>query len=73
MSNEARRVIINYRKVDPNALGDWLAENNYKHAFIPYPEATSDYLDGTIGTLLVYVEVYSEEAEIALRLKWECE
>ena len=68
MVSSARRVIINYLKVNVGEMADWLEANNYKYAFVPYDDDPK-----SIGTLLMYVEVYSEEAETALRLKWECE
>ena len=63
-----RRILANYRLVSPTELTEWLFENGYKHAFVPY-----DTDPDRIGTMLYYIEVYCEEAETAVRLKWDVE
>ena len=63
-----RRIKLKYSKVDIDKLSDWLDSNKYIHSYIP---DTSQY--GTIEDLSLFLEVYTEEAETAVRLKWETE
>jgi hypothetical protein len=62
----ARRIKINYRKVDLDELADWLDESNIKHSLVP-----DTGMDGEVGRLIFFLEVYDAKDETAIRLKWE--
>jgi len=64
-----RRIKINYMKVNLDQVVAWLELNEYKYALIPYESRPRDI----VGSLLMFVEVYTAEAETALRLTWNCE
>ena len=68
MPDTARRIKLNYRKVNINDLADWLEVNNYEYALVPYYGYPT-----IIGSRTMWVEVYTNEAETAIRLKWNTE
>ncbi len=73
---DKRRIKINYRKVDITQLAVWMEANKYKYALVPY-DMNVQHLDNIgsvkIGSLIMYIEVYTEEAEVATRLQWNVE
>jgi len=67
--NTRRKIKINHLKVDIDNLCKWLEDNEYKYALIPYEHRPRDI----VASVLMFVEVYTEEAETAVRLTWNCE
>lgn len=66
---------INYRKVDTGELANWLTDNNYKFELIHDNNVCTDGFDQdtVIGSLILSLELFTDEAEVATRLKWDVE
>jgi len=51
---------------------DWLKENDYRFEIRFSGNEIYDGVDGDpTGALIIFLEVYSDEAEVATRLKWD--
>ena len=70
-----RRVKINMRKLNIGALLEWLDDNDYKYAMVPSSQLgqTLDPSETVVGDLTLFIELYTGEAETALRLAWDVE
>ena len=71
MKGTPRRIKLNYRDAEPDAVGNWLKENNIKYAVMPYYPPDADPNKRITGTLMYWLEVYDARAETAVRLKWK--
>ena len=73
--SQPRRIKLNYRKVNVEALSIWLDDNNIKYAMAPDsdPDEIYDPASTTIGSLTYFLDVYSAKHETAIRLKWDVE
>ena len=65
---------LNYRRNDMAALLKWFNDNDYQFELTHAQDVCVDQ-DGfpIIGTLMLEVTLYTEEAEVATRLKWNIE
>ena len=65
---------LNYRRVNVAELRIWLTDNKYIFEIVHGSnEVSFAGGDVVIGSLLVSLELYSDEAEVATRLKWNVE
>ena len=65
---------LNYLQNDMTKLQNWLNDNDYRFEIIHGNNGVGFSIgDVIVGTLLVSLELYSDEAEVATRLKWNIE
>lgn len=62
-----RVILIDYLKFDLAAIMIWMKANDYQYVFLTGNEWHDEY----IGNLTALMEVFTAEAEVATRLKWE--
>ncbi len=64
---------VNYRKVNVRDLTVWLNANDYRYELVHGDNHCQDIGKKVIGTLTLALELFTDEAETATRLKWNIE
>jgi hypothetical protein len=65
---------VNYRKNNMQKLSNWLTANNFKYEIVRDCDQCNETDDGVvIGTVILALILYSDEAEVATRLQWNIE
>ena len=65
-----RIITLDYHKVNTADLGTWLKKNGYRFDLIHANDRCYEDGTNTVGTTMIDLVLYSEEAETAVRLKW---
>lgn len=65
-----RIITFDYHKVNTAELGAWLKKNDYRFELIHANDTCYENGTDTVGTTMIDLILYSEEAETAVRLKW---